>query len=175
MCIRDSQKHRHWSQPIDREIAAAYQKLAQGRLVIKALESITTGGVNDKGLPKLAIARADAKICHLTMRGNGSAMMAMSRSPRRSKTTTFEFPANTFPGTAGWKNAETIVPHPPLNLRPKRAMQNYHVLWEVEEWIKAPPSDPFLLRRLSKDGDLWVVLAMWDLTEVEKAALSTRL
>ena len=67
------------------------------------------------------------------------------------------------------------MPHPPLNLRPKRAMQNYHVLWEVEEWIKAPPSDPFLLRRLSKDGDLWVVLAMWDLIEVKKAALSTRL
>ena len=33
-----------------RDLWRAYQKLAQGRLVIKALESITTGGVNDKGL-----------------------------------------------------------------------------------------------------------------------------
>jgi hypothetical protein len=52
-------------------------------------------------------------------------------------------------------------------------MQNYHVLFEAV-WSKAPPSDPFLLRRLGK-GDLWLVLAMWDLTEVERAALAARL
>jgi hypothetical protein len=151
---------------------SAYQKLAQGRLVIKALESIVSAGVNDKGLPKLAIARADATICHLSIHGNGAAAMAKARWSRRNNTTTFNFPTGTFNG-AVWKHAEAVVPIVPLHLRPKRAMQNYHVLFEAD-WTKAPPHDPFLLRRLGK-GDLWVVLAMWDLTEVEKAALTARL
>lgn len=36
------------------------------------------------------------------------------------------------------------------------------------------PKDPYLLRRIGK-GDMWLVVAAWDLTEVERAALATRL
>ena len=171
---RAYQKHVHYSTPIDREIMAAYQKLAQGRLVIKALESIATAGADEMGLPKLAIARADAKVCRLSMYGNGGALMTTgtSRSPRNTSTR-FEFATGTFPDRASWKSAESVVPQPPLHLRPKHALQNYHVMYEAI-WRKAPPSDPFLLRRLGR-GDLWLVLAMWDLTEVEKAALTARL
>jgi hypothetical protein len=64
------------------------------------------------------------------------------------------------------------LPLVPLPLRPKRALTNYHVLWEAE-WRRAVPVDPLLLRRLGK-GDLWLVVAQWDLTPVEVAALSTR-
>jgi len=170
--------HLHYSTPIDREVMSAYQKLAQGKLVIKALESIKTAGVNDQGLPKLAIARADAEVCRLLVRGSsGEAVMytgdnTSSHGP--SNSVRFNFPSGTFPESIrGWHNAQAIVPSAPLHLRPKRAMQNYHILWEAE-WTKAPPNDPFLLRRLGK-GDLWLVLAMWDLTEVEKAALAARL
>jgi hypothetical protein len=175
---RAYQKHKHWSTPIDREVMAAYQKLAQGKLVIKALESITTAGLDEHGLPKLAIARADAKVCHLSMRGNGGAVMSTGQrvpSPRRNVTLTtrFDWPSGTFSPSTSWRDAEAIVPQPPLHLRPKRALQNYHVLFEAD-WTKAPPVDPFLIRRLGK-GDLWLVLAMWDLTEVERAALSARL
>jgi hypothetical protein len=173
---RAYQKHKHYSTPIDKEVANAYQKLAQGKLVIKALESVATAGVNERGLPLLAIARADARTCRLSMYGNGGAVMSTGNGPSRRNTTStvrFEFPAGTFPGTAGWKNAESVVPHPPLHLRPKRGLQNYHVLYEAI-WTKAPPVDPFLIRRLGK-GDLWLVLAMWDLTEVERAALAARL
>jgi hypothetical protein len=155
----------------------AYQKLAQGKLVIKALESITTAGADDLGLPKLAIARADARICRLTMFGDGGASMSTgtSRSGLRRNTVStvhFQFAPGTFPASR-WRNAESVVPHAPLHLRPKRGLQNYHVLYEAD-WTKAPPVDPFLLRRLGK-GDLWLVLAMWDLTEVERAALAARL
>ena len=175
---RAYQKHRHYSTPIDREVMAAYQKLAQGKLVIKALESVATAGTDDKGLPKLAIARADAKILRLTMQGDGSATMSTGErtpSPRRNAvlTTRFDFARGTFPDKARWRNAEAVVPHPPLHLRPKRAMQAYHVLFEAD-WTRAPPVDPFLIRRLGK-GDLWLVLAMWDLTEVERAALAARI
>lgn len=173
---RAYRKHQHHSTPIDREVMSAYQKLAQGRLVIKALESITTAGANEQGLPKLGIARADAKLLHLTRHHDGSAVMTTNRNnvPRRNTTPTtwFEFPRGFLPGS-GWKNADAIVPMVPLDKRPKRALQNYHILFEAD-WTKAPPVDPFLIRRLGK-GDLWLVLAMWDLTEVERAALSARL
>jgi len=120
---------------------SAYQKLAQGRLVIKALESIATAGTDDKGLPKLAIARADAKVCRLTMFGDGGASMATGPAGRLPEQdhhldVHFQFAPGTFP-SARWRNAEAVVPHAPLHLRPKRAMQNYHVLFEAI-WSKAP-------------------------------------
>jgi hypothetical protein len=41
-------------------------------------------------------------------------------------------------------------------------------------WRPAPPVDPMLLRRIGL-ADLWVVLAAWDLTPVEQAALAARI
>lgn len=87
-------------------------------------------------------------------------------------TNTFDFAAGTFPARKDWHNAEGIVPIVPVHLRPKRAVGNYHILWEAE-WTKVVPRDPMLLRRIT--GDLWLVVAAWDLTEVERAALATRL
>ena len=66
-----------------------------------------------------------------------------------------------------------MVPLIPLPLRPKRGLENYHVLWEAE-WTGKVPFDPMLLRRIGR-ADLWLVVAGWDLTEVERAALATRL
>ncbi len=65
------------------------------------------------------------------------------------------------------------MPIVPINLRPKRGLANYHILWEAE-WHNVVPVDPLLLRRLGK-GDLWLVVAAWDLTEVEQAALTARI
>jgi len=65
------------------------------------------------------------------------------------------------------------VPLIPVHLRPKRGLANYHILWEAE-WRRLPPVDPLLIRRLGK-GDLWVVVAAWDLTEVERAAIAARM
>jgi hypothetical protein len=67
---------------------------------------------------------------------------------------------------------EAIVPIIPVHLRPKRGLANYHILWEAE-WTKRYPVDPYLLRRLG--GDAWLVVAAWDLTDVERAVMSSRL
>ena len=64
------------------------------------------------------------------------------------------------------------MPVIPVHLRPRRGLQNYHVLWEAE-WERIPPRDPMLLRRIGR-GDMSLVVAAWDLTEVERAALATR-
>jgi hypothetical protein len=47
-----------------------------------------------------------------------------------------------------------------------------HVLWEVERWELVPPTDPALIRHIR--GDLWAVLATWDLTEIERHVLAQR-
>ena len=62
-----------------------------------------------------------------------------------------------------------IIPAP---IRPKAMdLSRYFVLFEAE-WQAIPPKDPLLLSRLS--GSLYVILAAWDLTELERAVLAGR-
>jgi hypothetical protein len=178
--FRDYKKCLHYAEPIDREIMRAYELLGKGRLIIKALESIVAAGLNNDGFPKLAICRATALKCFLHLRDNGSASMNEQRRPgqRAYVKRVISFPERSFKVTAksrygmGW-DAEAIVPPAPLHLRPKRGMENYHILWEAE-WTRTVPRDPYLLRRIGA-GDMWLVVAMWQLTEVERAALASRL
>lgn len=175
---RDYRRHQHWSAPIDDEVRRAYQAIAQGKLVIRALDSIRAAGLNEERLPRLAIARADAHYCWLRPERDGGAAFCGSEeaagwSGRRMTRQRITFPAGTFPGlaTQRWR-PRAIVPQVPLPLRPKRGLANYHVLFEAE-WALVPPVDPMLLRRVG-EADLWVVMAAWDLTEVERAALAAR-
>lgn len=173
---RKYREHLHYSTPIDHEIMRAYQLIAQGRLIIKALESITTAGVGEDGLPKLAIARATAEKCFLRHASpDGSCEMSCSGKWSRSNErfgNRFQFARGSFPAFKKW-NAEAILPPVPLHLRPARGLANYHVLWEAQ-WTRTPPADPYLLRRIGI-GDMWLVVAMWNLTPVERAALQARL
>jgi hypothetical protein len=69
--------------------------------------------------------------------------------------------------------ASTVVPLVPPRFRPRRPrLARCHVLWEVEEWSPVPPVDPALLRHIR--GDLWAVLATWDLSPLERAVLGGR-
>lgn len=171
------QSHRVHQTPADAEIAAIYKRIAQGKTVIRALESIRAAGANERGLPKLAIARADTTMCYWE-RWNNSGQFSDSRwNPHRarrpalkSKTIPIDWencPKPTEPGTY-----EAQVPLIPIHLRPRRGLQNYHILFEAE-WSKRYPVDPYLLRRFG--GDAWLVVAAWDLTDVERAVMSSRL
>jgi hypothetical protein len=176
---RAYRKHQHYSEPIDREIMAAYQKLAQGKLIIKALDSIVKAGLGADRLPKLALVRADKKACRCTMDANGSAVMSAEgydvpwRGDAPPNSCYFRWPAGTFSGAATRYGGRAITPLIPIDHRPKRGLANYHILFEAE-WSRVPPRDPYLLRRIGK-SDMWVVLAMWDLTEIERAALAARI
>ena len=170
--------HQHYSEPIDQEIQRAYKQIAQGRVVIQALESIKAAGLDEKELPHLAIVRADATECFLTMEADGSARFSDVNGWGTDHWARHHvnLPVGSFPITKErrrWSAAKAVVPLIPIHLRPKRGLQNYHVLWEAE-WTRIPPRDPMLLRRLGR-GDLWLVVAAWDLTEVERAAIAARL
>jgi len=175
---REYKAHRHYSTPVDDEIRRAYKEVAAGKVVIQALESIKQAGLNGAGLPKLAIARADLPvICFRSdVRTQSGAFMSprqrrMYRAPKDSSTR-ITMPNGSFPGIKDTWRHEAKLPLIPVHLRPRTALDAYHILWEAE-WEPIPPHDPYLLRRIGQ-GDLWLVVAAWDLTEVERAALSTR-
>lgn len=173
---REYRKHQHYSTPMDQEVRRAYQLLAQGRLIIKALESIKAAGVNDDGLPNLAICRADQTRCRWEPNWQGGAGMMVPETSRRwrhSHAFDQKFIFTKWPEIRGRADAVAIVPTVPLHLRPKRGLQNYHILFEAI-WEPVPPRDPYLLRRIGK-GDMWLVVVAWDLTEIERTALAARI
>lgn len=177
---REYKKDRAYSTPEDAEIRRAYQLLSQGKVIIRAIESIKAAGLNAQGLPKLAIACATAKACRLVISSQGAAIMG-SREQAPSfwgrpgkhdiRFEPGDFGAALVPPRFGHNVA--TAPTIPLKLRPKRGLENYHVLWEAE-WTPVPTRDPYLLRRIGQ-SDLWLVCAHWDLTEVERAVLATRM
>jgi hypothetical protein len=172
--FRKYREHQHYSTPIDWEIQRTYQNIAQGRVVIRALDSVTTAGLGEDGLPKLAIVRADAKTCMLQSWRDGSARMNKDVWQHNNHRKSYiDFPAGSFPGIRYQNAHRAQTPLVPVHLRPKRGLQNYHVLFEAI-WRPAPPIDPLLLRRIGQ-ADLWVVCAAWDLTEVERAVLAGRI
>ena len=67
-----------------------------------------------------------------------------------------------------WGQARAIVPQVPAPLRPNSHLRNYHILWEAE-W-DGVPTDPALLKHLG--GDLYALLAVWDLSPLERAVLA---
>jgi len=166
------QTHKHYQSPIDAEIEKIYKAIAHGKLVINALAEIVKHGLDDNKLPKLAIARADEKELYLRTSGVGGCTMSGPRwvNGNTARSRYFEFAGGTFPGMQ-MRDQKAIVPHIPPDIRPKRGLENYHILWEAD-WTYEPPVDPILLRRLGKTGDIWLVVGAWDLTEVERAVMA---
>lgn len=163
------QAHRSGMTNDDRAIAAIYKRIAAGKLVIRALASITTAGMDSAGRPKLAIARADEREVDCYVRDNSCLFEPRTRGYVRSKDRCFEVPMPAM--SSRTPNCRAIVPLIPVHLRPRKAIEKYHVLWEAD-W-QAYPVDPYLLRRFGADA--WLVVASWDLTPIERAVMSSKL
>jgi hypothetical protein len=179
-------QHRKDETAMDAEIRKAYKEIGQGRMIIRALASIEAAGLFTEGpyvgYPKLAIARADSTHCEVDM-GMGRADIYSftpknrmrrfgdyERSHAQDRHFKVHIPGATWEGRS---DRGATMPMIPPHLRPKKSLQLYHVLWEAEWNRRVPPRDPYLLRRLG--GDMWIVVAAWDLSEVERAAMAHRL
>lgn len=169
----------------DEAILMAYRAAKRGLPVISLSRAFDTAGYHDDGLPKLAIVRADAKECFVSVDsssrnvpGGNRLTFASSQNSRSQgalvgRTTTCVHTSVSRPSQKRWR-ARCVVPVVPPRHRPKRGrISNFHILWEVDEWSPAPPVDPALLRHIR--GDLWSVVAVWDLTELERLVLSQRI
>lgn len=165
----------------DAALLQAYRAAKRGLPVISLSRAFDIAGFHDNGLPKLAIVRSDAKKVWVQVENRsapGNRLVFSDKEWSRSRgalvgahTTSVDTSVSR-PQGQRWR-ASTIVPLVPPRHRPKRGRaHSFHILWEVDEWTPAPPRDPALLRHIR--GDLWSVLAVWDLTDLERLVLSQR-
>lgn len=161
-------------------LQSLYQRIRAGGRVLNLVEVFKQTGLNDQGQPRLAIARADWGQVHFTPRVDFSGNWWISgaggfgfntRWNNRATRQGVVLPSGTFDDKKLIRNSlRSPVPHVPPEFRPPFALSNYHILFEVKEW-QAYPVDPFLLKRIS--GYLYVVMAEWELTELEAMVLSS--
>lgn len=171
---------------LDRAVMRGYKAIAAGKQVIHLSQTLSEGGVQEcegrlwngnmvtRTLPNIAVVRADARSvwCRGVNREGGVAFRANDdgdwRRRRadivRSTPGIFEAPEGQGAGVA----FRAIVPTIPPHLRPPFKLSGYHVLFEAV-WASVAPVDPALLKHLG--GELYAVLAVWDLTPLEQAVL----
>jgi hypothetical protein len=166
----------------DDSIRAGYRAAARGLPVISLSAAMAAGGWFPNGLPRLAVVRADATRCwvHTNSWRRQPEMSVVYCDQARDRgragvgrhRVEVAIPAPDVMVNRRWE-AATTVPVIPPEVRPtRRRLRGFHVLWEVEAWDPTPPRDPALLRHIR--GDLWTVVATWDLTELERAVLAQR-
>jgi hypothetical protein len=138
-------------------------------------------GARPVELPALAVARADVLAvwtsginseggCELRYTPN----QITERSRERHVMANGTFPAATRrrPDQHWRPRIRAMAPNIPPQLRPAYHLRNFHLLWEAQWELdrSVPPGDPALLKHLG--GDLYAVLAVWDLTPIEQAVLA---
>lgn len=165
----------------DEVLVKTYRQLAKGNMIVNVADAIVAAGLDELHRPKMAIARADAEHVWFdrsvwsTRRGSRYVSAFFTDNRNRTAAKSFEFPRNSFadcPDNCQLKHpcVRAMVPLIPPQFRPPHSLSNYHILWDAEgTWEAEPPVDPFLLKRIS--GDLFAVLAVWDLTELERSVL----
>ncbi len=170
-----------------RDMKKIYNALGQGRKIIDIDKAMLKGGLHSGTYdPRLAIARADFKYGYFkyeneTIRFFGSnddhVWDGGYRRVPNHNVVVGGFPA--LPDLERDKftaSRQRFAPLPmiPPSASPKASLHNYHILWEVDKWKAIEvPKDPWLLRRLTPK--LFVVLAGWDLTELERAVIAGRM
>lgn len=163
----------------DDKLQSLYAAVSKGARVINIANAFKETGLNDKGQPKLAIARADWKTVYCFPRRQFGGIWRPSEGNVGFTATdlwdhlatrqNILLPDYTFNNQVlTQKSLRSPVPHIPPACRPRYGLHNYHILFEVENWEEYPV-DPFLLRRIS--GYLFVVEAEWELTELEASLL----
>lgn len=174
----------------DEQLMRAYRELAKGTQLVKLPDVVRAGGTTtltthsrggsaDVTLPRLAVTRAHRTACWTAgIDQEGNVLLQGERelhhSNRRDRITVRGFE----PGTrddSGWWRPRILAQAPiiPPPFRPAAKLDGYHLLWEAE-WALSPvpPVDPALLKHVG--GDLYAVVAVWDLTDVERAVLAGR-
>lgn len=162
----------------DHAIMTAYKAISKGQSVISLTEAIRAGGTDASGFPKIAVLRAHADWCWLRTGASGFVDFSMLRYPQwRNNFAVIRFPDETLPVDLNRKASHydwrAMVPITPPQFRPKFKLSNYHVLWEATwQRVPQPPMDPALLKHIG--GDLYALLAIWELTPVERMVLAGR-
>ncbi len=167
------------------DLKKVYKALKDGKKIIDIYDAFKKTGVGEDGSPKLAITQAHRKQAGFRKEAGGGGIFS-SRTTGwnwQERVIDVRLPAETFPE---WKDKKGEVPNyaseierrdivtkapiVPAHLMPQGKLENYYLLWEVDEWTAITKAvDPFLLRRIN--ANTFIVLASWDLTEVEQIVM----
>lgn len=160
-----------------RQAAELYKVAGKGRPIVNIDTVIPAAGLFPTLLPRLAIARADARFVKFsTSTYTGSGYRPGFQACKDKRGWSDNTHAIVTPAHAAWADrrleAVAAVPIiPPECLPAKSTIKEHYVLWEAE-WASVP-KDPLLLRRIH--GPLFAVVAQWDLTDIERAVLAGRI
>lgn len=164
----------------DDKLQSLYASVARGARVLNLAGAFKETGLNERGEPRLAIARADWRTVYFRPRAQlganawrdlpgGGGFSDRAQWDYNLTARNIALPSATFDNNQlTVHQLKSPVPHIPPPLRPRFALHNYQILFEVQQW-QTYPVDPFLLRRIA--GMLFVVEAEWELTAFEAALL----
>jgi len=167
-------------QQTHRDLQRIYGHIKHGGSIIDIFSSFSKAGLNEEKDPKLAVCRADAKICYCYKDSSGSALYSVERdiSFQRKTAGDILLPKGTF--TFGFMDYSKRFIQAPVPMVPtsilapiKHTLRNYDIIWEVQEWKPVPPKDPILTKIIG--NSIALVLATWDLTELERTVIRGRL
>jgi len=156
----------------DADLAKGFDALTEGKRIISLLRVFDVCPADNKGRPRLAIARADRR----QVNWSGSEFHA-DRWSRGAKPKHAMIPIRW--RISGSSSGYADLPVIPPDIRGGRNLAKHFVLWEVEQWAEfssgvQPDRDPYLLRRVNSGLDLFVVVAEWNVTELERAYVAER-
>ena len=159
-----------------KEIKQCYYQLSKGRAIINIVDVFKKFGLNELGQPFLAFAPAKERfVVFRQSTGASEAGRAVFTDEKYWDHETFlSLPENTFARIQRNNDyiLKTSVPIIPPKFLPK-SLRGCYLLWEVENWeTLRPKRDPILLKKLS--GNLYAVLATWNLTKIEAMIVSGR-
>lgn len=178
-------------------LARGYEQLVDGKPVLSLEAAIRGAPCDDKDRPRLAIGRADREQVKFEWAAHRErAIFDTSRSPTTRSETLWRTidmgRQHEYRARYAWED-ESAPLRPQrvegwalLPLVPAEVVQligggsnlrHFFVLWEVEQWadrpiVAEPDRDPYLLRHLG--GDLYAVVAEWELTELERLVMVGR-
>jgi hypothetical protein len=163
--LRSYKEHRACYDARDWEIERIYRAIAKGKTVISVIAALRSAGLDEQGRPRLAFGEAANPECYCCVDTN-KITFSRSRRYERGHVFSVEWPGAMYKPGNYLLRAQT--PRIPPQHRPdQKHLSEYHLLWEAD-WTEIP-RDPYLLKRIGKDA--WIVLAAWDLTEVEVSVL----
>jgi hypothetical protein len=164
--LKEYRQHRGVYNKLDWEIERIARQIARGKTVISAVAAIREAGLDEKGRPRLAICQAHALRCVCSFERGVGVKFGIAQEDQWDKgvgKVTVPWPEINYRS-----NIVATLPRIPPQYRPNpNAISSYHLLWEAS-WTDID-TDPYLLRRIGRDA--WVVVAAWELTDLEVSVL----
>lgn len=162
--------------PEEKACLTTARQLKKGRRVIDLYRVFKAVSSDAKGRPALALANASWKWCYYVRERDTARFYKENRKYDKSMKHCYRVPgtmmAGPIPEMYKTISGKAVVPTIPPNLRPEGPIDQYHILFEAS-WEDVP-TDPILLKNIPGTNNLFVVLAHWDLTEIERAVLAGR-